>query len=214
VHYRIQDGHPLPHNPFKAIVAPRPIGWISTVDKAGRVNLAPYSFFNGVADDPPMVMFSINDRKVGRRDETKDSLTNVRETGEFAANVVGWELRDAMNLSSGAFAPGEDEMAMAGLTAAPCLEIAAPRIAEAPATLECRLVQELALPHGDRSMENVMVIGQVVAVHIRDDVLTEGIFDLTKVQPVARCGYKDYAVVRELFAMTRPGGGDAGNLKP
>ncbi len=212
--YRIRDGHPLPHNPFKAIVAPRPIGWISTVDKAGRVNLAPYSFFNGVADDPPMVMFSINDRKVGRRDETKDTLANVRETGAFAANVVGWELRDAMNLTSGAYAPGEDELAMAGLTAAPCLEIAAPRIAEAPATMECRLVQEIVLPHGDRSLENVMVIGEVVAVHIRDEYLTDGIFDLTKVQPVARCGYKDYAVVRELFSMTRPGGGDAGNMKP
>ena len=214
MHYRIEDGHPLPHNPFKAIVAPRPIGWISTVDKAGRVNLAPYSFFNGVADDPPMVMFSINDRKVGRREETKDSLVNIRETGEFAANVANWALRDAMNLSSGAYAPEEDEMAMAGLTPAPCELIRPPRVAESPATLECRLVQEVVLPHGDRSMENVMVIGQVVAVHIRDEMLTDGIYDLTRVQPIARCGYKDYAVVRELFQMTRPGGGDRGNMKP
>lgn len=214
MHWRVAEGHPLPHNPFKAIVAPRPIGWISTVDKAGRVNLAPFSFFNGVADDPPMVMFAINDRKPGRRDETKDTLINVRETGEFAANVVGWELRDAMNLTSGAYAPGDDELAMAGLTPAPCLEIAPPRIAEAPATLECRLVQEVILPHGNRSLENVMVIGEVVAVHIREEYLTDGAFDLEKVQPVARCGYKDYAVVRELFSMTRPGGGDAVNMKP
>ncbi|MGM0586509.1 MAG: flavin reductase family protein [Pseudomonadota bacterium] len=211
MHYRVEDGHGLPHNPFKAIVAPRPIGWISSLDGQGRANLAPYSFFNGVADSPPMVMFAVNGRKVGREDETKDSLTNIRETGEFAANLASWDLREAMNLTSGGYAAGEDEFETAGLEKADCLVINAPRVAASPATLECVLHDTVELPSRPDT-ENVVVLGRVVAVHIRDEFLTDGIFDLEKVHPVARCGYKDYAVVRELFQMTRPGGGDRNNM--
>lgn len=209
--YLVEDGHGLPHDPFKAIVAPRPIGWISSLDGAGNANLAPYSFFNGVAGAPPMVMFAANGRKVGREDEIKDSLANVRATGEFAVNLVGWDLRDAMNASSGGFGPEEDEFAAAGLEKADCAIIGAPRVAAAPAALECTLHQVVELPAGP-GYENSLVIGRVRAVHIRDEYLSDGIFDLEKVRPVARCGYKDYAVVTELFEMTRPGGGDAVNM--
>lgn len=206
MHYRPSDGHGLPHDPFKAIVAPRPIGWISTLDAEGRPNLAPYSFFNAVADSPPAVMFSTTGRKIGR-DESKDSVTNIRATGEFVANIVSWELRDAMNASSGHFAPGEDEFEIAGLEKAPCIEVAPPRVAAAPAALECRLMREIVLPCNRPDSENIVVIGEVVAVHIDDAMLVDGMFDLTRHQPVARCGYRDYAVVREVFQMNRPGQG-------
>jgi flavin reductase (DIM6/NTAB) family NADH-FMN oxidoreductase RutF len=204
MHYLVEDGHGLPRNPFKAIVAPRPIGWISTLDRDGRANLAPYSFFNGVADNPPMIMFAVTGRKVGRDEEVKDSLANIRETGEFAVNIVSWALRDAMNLSSGGYPHGEDEFEMAGLEKAEGLVVRAPRVKAAPAALECRLHDAVDLPSGEGA-ENVVVFGRVVAVHIQDDLLTEGLLDLSRFHPVARCGYKDYAVVREVFQMTRPG---------
>ncbi len=202
--YRPRDGHGLPHDPFKAIVAPRPIGWISTLDPEGRANLAPYSFFNGVADAPPMVMYATTGRKIGRP-ETKDSLTNIRASGEFVVNIVSWALKDAMNLTSGHYPPGVDEFEIAGLEKAACVEVAVPRVAAAPASLECRLVREVALPCADPQAENVVVFGEVVAVHIADDMIVDGRFDLTRHRPVARCGYRDYAVVSEVFQMTRPG---------
>jgi flavin reductase (DIM6/NTAB) family NADH-FMN oxidoreductase RutF len=204
MHYRPSDGHGLPHDPFKAIVAPRPIGWISTLDAEGRPNLAPYSFFNAVADSPPAVMYSTTGRKIGR-DEPKDSVTNIRNTGEFVANIVSWELKDAMNASSGHYPPGADEFEIAGLEKAPCVEVAPPRVAAAPASLECRLIREVILPSTRPNSENVVTIGEVVAIHIDDRMLVEGLFDLTRHRPVARCGYRDYAVVREVFSMNRPG---------
>ena len=213
MHYRTQDGHGLKHNPFKAIVAPRPIGLISSRDAAGRDNLAPYSFFNGVADSPPMIMFSVTGRKIGRGPEVKDSLSNIRETGVFAVNIVSWELKDAMNLTSGGYGHEEDEFALAGLEKADCVEIDCARVAAAPATLECRLWKEVSLPKASEDTDNAVIFGSVVATHIDESLLTDGIFDLEKFHPVARCGYKDYAVVRELFQMTRPGGGDAPNLR-
>ncbi|MGG7565257.1 flavin reductase family protein [Rhodovulum sp. DZ06] len=207
MHYRIADGHPLPHNPFKAIVAPRPIGWISSVDAAGRVNLAPYSFFNGIADDPPMVMFSSLGRKVGR-DEAKDSVSNIEATGEFVVNAADWALRDAMNVSSGGYAAEEDEFELAGLEKAGSLEVRPPRVAAAPAALECVLDRIVELPASAAGLPNRMVIGRVVAVHIRDDALTDGMFDIAKARLIARCGYRDYLSVDSLFQMTRPKGGD------
>ncbi len=205
MHYRPgKEHHGLPHNPFKAIIAPRPIAWVSSLDKDGRVNLAPFSFFNGVSDAPPMVMFSVNEKKIGV-DQSKDTLANVRATKEFAVGIVSWDLRDAMNATSGHYPAGEDEFDLAGLTKAPCLEIAPPRIADAPATLECRLHQIVKLPEDHAGEGNSVIFGLVVAVHLRDDCIHDGIFDLTRHQPVARCGYKDYAVVREVFQMTRPG---------
>lgn len=208
MHYDPRDGSGLPHNPFKAVVAPRPIGWISSVDAQGRANLAPYSFFNALADAPPMVMFSVCGRKEGLVGDVKDSLSNIRETGEFVANIVGWELRDAMNESSGAHPVGVDEFELAGLEKGASVVVRPPRVAAAPASLECVLHQEVVLPAEGEGMMNVMVIGRVVHVHLRDDLIVDGRFDITRCKPVARCGYKDYAVVNEVFEMSRPMGGD------
>ncbi|MBA3325817.1 MAG: flavin reductase family protein [Rhodobacteraceae bacterium] len=194
------DPHGLAHNPFKALVAPRPIGWISSLDAEDRVNLAPYSFFNAIADAPPMVMYSSNGRKTGL-DEGKDTVANIRATGEFVANIVSFALRDAMNASSGHYPAGEDEFGRAGLTPAPSRVVAPPRVAEAPAALECRAWKVIDLP----GAANVMVIGEVVGVHISDAVLANGRVDVTRYQPLARLGYRDYAAVREVFALSRPG---------
>ena len=194
------DPHGLAHNPFKALVAPRPIGWISSLDAAGRPNLAPYSFFNAIADAPPMVMYSSTGRKIGL-DEGKDTVANIRATGAFVANIVSFALRDAMNASSGHYPAGEDEFLRAGLTPAPSRVVAPPRVAEAPAALECRAWKVIDLP----GAANVMVIGEVVGVHIADAMLADGRVDVTRYAPLARLGYRDYAAVREVFALGRPG---------
>jgi flavin reductase (DIM6/NTAB) family NADH-FMN oxidoreductase RutF len=189
--YRPADGHGLPHNPFNAIVTPRPIGWISTTGSAGD-NIAPYSFFNAVAYVPPQVVFA----SVG----TKDSLTNIRETGVFAVNIVEEAMLAAANETSALLPRDHDEFALNGLPKAPCQTIDCPRLAGAPATLECRLVQELALLGRD----NTLVIGEVTGIHLRDDCIVDGRFDVTRFRPVARMGYRDYAVVREVIERARP----------
>lgn len=190
--YRPEDGHGLPHNPFNAIITPRPIGWISTRGSAGD-NLAPYSFFNGVAYTPPQVVFSST--------EEKDSLRNVQETGVFAVNIVEHAMREKMNLTSGSYPPGTDEFTLAGIGKAECETIDCPRVAGAPATLECRVVQVVRL----LGKANFLTIGEVTGIHLRDDCLVDGRFDVTRFQPVGRLGYRDYAVVSEVFEMTRPG---------
>lgn len=197
--YRPEDGHGLPHNPFTAIISPRPIGWISTRGSVGD-NLAPYSFFNAVAYTPPQVMFASTSRKPDRGD-TKDSVANVRETGVFAVNIVSFAQREVMNQTSGPWPAETDEFALAGAPRAECQTIPCPRVADSPATLECRVVEIVTL----RGASNFLVIGQVTGVHLRDDCLRDGRFDVTRYQPIARSGYKDYAVVRDVFEMTRPG---------
>ncbi len=191
--YEPSKGHGLPHSPFKAIVAPRPIGWISTRDRQGRVNLAPYSFFNAFSEEPPVVGFSSYGRK--------DSLRNAEETGEFVANLATRPLAEALNLSSIAVAPGVDELAMAGLTAAACRLVAAPRVAESPAALECKLLRVIPIPSLDgKDTNNLLVLGQVVGVHLDPACLKDGLFDITAARTIARCGYLgDYAVVERLF---------------
>ena len=195
--YEPSKGHGLPHDPFKAIVAPRPIGWISTVDAAGVPNLAPYSFFNGVCDSPPMVMFSSGGRK--------HSVANVEATGEFVCNFASHALREAMNLSSALVGPEVNEFELTGLEPAPSRLVRAPRVKASPAALECKAldVTELKDVHG-ASTDRFMVIGQVVGVHIDEAFLTDGLFDLAKAGALARCGYLDYAAVFETFAMERP----------
>lgn len=179
----------LAHNPFKAIVAPRPIGWISTRGALGD-NLAPYSFFNAVNDAPMQVMFAGG---------MKDSISNLRESGVFAVNVVAESMMAEMNASSESVARGVDEFALAGVEKAECQVIDCPRVALAPATLECQLVHLLEL-----AGENWMAVGEVVGVHIREEYLRAGRFDLALVRPVARLGYRDYAVVGEPFELARP----------
>ncbi|MFG6562965.1 flavin reductase family protein [Sulfitobacter sp. 1A13421] len=197
--YRPEDGHGLPHNPFNAIISPRPIGWISTRDDAGRDNLAPYSFFNAVAYVPPQVMFASTSAKEDV-DGTKDSVANIRETGVFCVNVVEYAARDVMNVSSAMLPHGEDEFARAGIDKAECEQISCARVANAPASLECKLTQIVQLP----GEANFAVFGEVVGVHMRDDCVVDGRFDVTRFQPLSRLGYRDYTVVRDVFELKRP----------
>ncbi|SMX27606.1 Flavin reductase like domain protein [Pelagimonas phthalicica] len=190
--YRPQDGHGLPHNPFNAIVTPRPIGWISTRGSEGD-NIAPYSFFNAVAYVPPQVMFSST--------TAKDSLANIRETEVFCVNVVSEALKEVMNASSAALPRNVDEFAHVGIEKAECETINAPRVANAPAALECKLTQILELP----GEANFAVFGEVTGVHLRDDCIRDGIFDVLSFNPVSRLGYRDFSTVRELFSLSRPG---------
>ncbi len=198
--YRPQDGHGLPHNPFNAIVAPRPIGWISTRGADGSDNLAPYSFFNAVAYTPPQVMFSSSSAKEDRGD-TKDSVANIRETGVFCVNIVEYAMRDAMNLTSGPWPRDEDEFAKAGIDRAACDTIDCPRVAGAPANLECRLSRIVDL----EGAHNFLVLGEVTGIHMRDDCLKDGLFDVLAFNPLSRMGYRDYTVIRETFSLARPG---------
>lgn len=195
----------LPHDPLKAIVAPRPIGWISTLDAAGRANLAPYSFFNMVQTSPAMVMFG--------SDGLKHTAANAIATGEFVFNLATRPLFDAMNASSAALAEGESEFDHAGLERAACRVVKAPRVAASPASLECRVVQSLPLKDIEgREFGGHLVIGQVVGVHIADWALKDGRFDMLAARTIARCGYRDYAEVTELFSALRPT--DGGNWQP
>lgn len=201
--YRPSAGHRLPHDPFKAIVAPRPIGWISTVDAHGRPNLAPYSFFNAVCDAPPMVMFSSS--------SPKDTQANVEATGEFVVSLATRALAEAMNISSAVVPHGVDESALAGLETLPCEVVRPRRVALSPAALECRLVHVLPLTtlEGTATTSTVL-IGQVVGVHLDTTCLRDGLFDMTAAGTIARCGYRgDYTQVTELFEMLRPAGGGA-----
>ncbi len=198
--YRPEDGHGLPHNPFNAVVSPRPIGWISTRGADGSENLAPYSFFNAVAYVPPQVMFASTSAK-DDRDGTKDSVANIRETGVFCVNVVEYAMREVMNVSSGPWPKEVDEFDKAGIAREACETIAASRVAGAPANLECRMTQIVKL----EGAANFAVFGEVTGVHLRDDCIVDGRFDVLTYQPVARLGYRDYARVTELFSMQRPG---------
>lgn len=198
--YRPENGHGLPHNPFNAIVTPRPIGWISTRGADKSENLAPYSFFNAVAYVPPQVMFASTSTKPDRGD-TKDSVANIRETGVFCVNVVSFEMRDVMNKSSGPWEKDVDEFALAGIDRTECETIDCSRVAAAPASLECKQTEIVRLP-GDA---NFVVLGEVTGVHMRDDCMKDGRFDVTAFNPLARLGYKDYTAVRDLFSLTRPG---------
>lgn len=196
--------HGLPHDPFKACVVPRPIGWVTTVNEAGVVNLAPYSYFNAVGGEPPCVVFAPGGRKAdGPPDGSKDSLANAERTGEFVCNVVTWDLREAMNVTSAAAPAGVDEAAVAGLEMVPSRLVKPPRVKASPIHLECRYLQTVDLPcAGARS---AVVFGQVIGVHIDESVLTDGKVDMAKLKPVARLGYMDYCLVDEVFAMPRPG---------
>ena len=197
--YEPLRGHGLVHDPFKAIVAPRPIGWISTLDPNGVVNLAPYSFYNALCDTPPIVGFSSTGRK--------DSIRNIEATGEFVANFVSKSLAVAMNTTSAPVAAEVDEMALAGLTPAPCRLVGAPRVAEAPAALECKLLQIVHLHDmNGRPLEQYLALGQVVGVHIDTRYLKNGYFDTAAAQPILRAGYRgDYAEIGAMFEMLRPG---------
>lgn len=195
--------HGLQIDPFKAVVVPRPIGWASTVDKAGNVNLAPFSFYNGVGESPPMVMFA----PLGRYGSSpaKHSLLNCRETGEFVINMVSEALKDQMNVTAGMVEMGVDEMKLAGLTAAPSRLVKPPRVAESPVALECRVFQIVDMPVRDPDLAASVVIGEVVGIHIDESILKNGRVDVLAFRPVARLGYSEYTTVDNVWRMKRPG---------
>jgi flavin reductase (DIM6/NTAB) family NADH-FMN oxidoreductase RutF len=197
--------HGLKFDPFKALVAPRPIGWISTVSQAGVHNLAPYSFFNAVCDRPPVVMFS----SVGR----KDSLINIEANGEFTCSLATWDLREKMNLSSAPVAHGVDEFALAGLTATVGTQVKTARVGESPAAFECKHWKTIELPDFSTAKTKRMptepqfvVFGLVVGIYIDEQFIQDGLVDTAAIRPVARMGYMDYSVVspESTFTMNRP----------
>jgi flavin reductase (DIM6/NTAB) family NADH-FMN oxidoreductase RutF len=195
-----KNNHGLPFSPLKSCVVPRPIGWISTLSREGQPNLAPYSQFNIVGFEPGYVMFSAGGRYPdGRR---KDSVVNTEETGEFVYNMATYELRDAVNVTSQIVDSNVDEMKAAGLTAAPSVLVKPPRVAESPINFECKYYTTFVLPGDDWRTNHYIVVGRVVGVHIKDDVLTaEGKIDVVKIRPLARLGYLDYTSVESSFSL-------------
>lgn len=198
-----KQNHGLPFNPFKSCIVPRPIAWISSISRAGVVNLAPFSQCNILGWDPPFVMFSAFTRFDGRR---KDSVTNAEETGDFVFNMATYDLRDAVVLTSMIEEAGVDEMQKAGLTAVPSNLVKSPRVAEAPISLECRHHSTMVLPSDTLGLHNSVVVGRVVGIHIDDRAIgPNGKLDIAKVRPLARMGYLDYTSVTDVFEL-RPVG--------
>tara|TARA_R110002020_G_scaffold12842_6_gene46690 strand:- start:1501 stop:2112 length:612 start_codon:yes stop_codon:yes gene_type:complete len=198
VFYETRDNaHGLPHDPFKAIVSPRPIGWIGTRGADGSVNLAPYSYFNAISDHPKTVMFASSGRK--------DTLRNVEDTGVFTASMVSRALAEKMNLSSANAPYGESEFDFAGLAMAEGRLVDAPFVGEAHAALECRVTNifEVNSLEGAPS-GSFVVIGQVMGIHIDEAALTDGMLDTAIAAPVGRMGYMDYCEGSEPFQMRRP----------
>lgn len=201
-----KNNHGLRFNPFKALVVPRPIGWISTLSDTGQLNLAPYSFFNGISDQPPMVAFSVGGQK--------DTLRNIEQTRECTCSMATMALRDQMNISSATVASDIDEFDLAQLKTTASETVATPRVQASPAAFECRYWKCLALPkpNPDSDFCFNLVICEVVGVYIDDSYIKDGIVDIAAMQPIARMGYMDYAVVNErnLFTLNRPEVSDDG----
>jgi flavin reductase (DIM6/NTAB) family NADH-FMN oxidoreductase RutF len=203
----IVNAHGLKYDPFKALIAPRPVGWISTVSRDGVANLAPYSFFNAVSEKPAYVVFG----SAG----VKDSLANIRETGEFVCSLATYDLRHQMNMTSASVPHGVDEFALGGLTAAKSNLVKPPRVKESPVAFECRHFQTIDLPPNPGAKSGYhMVIGLVVGIHIDDQFIKGGIVDTSAMRPIARLGYMDYAVVtpETTFTIDRPNVGKDGKV--
>lgn len=200
---------PLALNPFKACVAPRPIGWISTVSRDGVANLAPFSQFQNLSYDPPMVMIAINqggDEPDGVH--RKDTVNNIEATGCFVYNAVPYALKDAMNVTAAGYAPEVDEFELAGVHKAPSVRVAAPRVAESPIQFECEYLQTIRIPGtlaGGKGTVD-MILGKVVEIHVADEViLPGGKLDYASLKLLGRAGYWDYSVMDETFSMKVPG---------
>jgi flavin reductase (DIM6/NTAB) family NADH-FMN oxidoreductase RutF len=192
-----KNDHGHEYDPFKAVVAPRPIGWISSLSPEGVANLAPYSFFNAMSDNPHYVVFG----SAGR----KDSIRNIEATGEFVHNMATFKLREQMNASSAPVAEGVDEFELAGLEKASCKLVKPPRVAASPVSLECKYVKTVELPgHDNAAGGYAIVVGEVIGVHIDDSFIEDGRVNTAAMQPITRMGYSEYAVVTEAFRMRRP----------
>jgi flavin reductase (DIM6/NTAB) family NADH-FMN oxidoreductase RutF len=199
--------HGLPFDPFKSCVVPRPIGWISTIDAQGRHNLAPYSQFQNISFDPPIVMFSANQDTTGNR---KDSVRNAEQTGEFVWNMATYELREAVNISAEELPHGVDEFERAGLEKAPSSIVKPMRVTRSPIQFECVYLNTLRFPGTPPMGTADVVFGRVVAVHIADEAIDiNGMVDVLKIQPLARMGYYDYTFVDNKFQMIIPGNSKA-----
>ena len=199
----------FPHDPFKGMVVPRPIGWISTMSEGGALNLAPYSFFNGVLSWPQIVAFA--------SESMKDSASFAIETGEFVWSMATWDLREKMNLTSAGLPRGESEFAFAKIATAPSKLVRAPRVADSPASLECKVTQVVrVLNLNGQETPGTLVLGQVIGIHIDERYMKNGRFDLVAAKPIARCGYDEYTVVERVFSLKRPesGGNAYGGGKP
>lgn len=195
----LQD-HGLPHDPFKAIVTPRPIGWITAMSAKGEINLSPYSFFNAVSSRPHIVMFSSEDKK--------DAVSFIEETGEFTCSLVTKALAQQMNQTSAPLPRGTSEYEHSGLAMADSRFVKPPRVAGSPAALECKLLSIQQLNDLDgKLVPRWMVLGQVIGIFMDDRYVRDGRFDTAGAHPIARCGYADYAEVDHLFSITRPAGG-------
>ena len=200
--YEVSSGHNLPHDPFYSIVVPRPIGWITTMDADGVVNLAPFAFFNGCGTEPPQVLFH---NSTGRGDgRMKDTISNAEETGEFVVNLVTWDLREKMNRTALHVSQSIDEMGMVGLEAEPSVLVKPPRVKASPAHLECRYIQTMEMLSNNASFRNFVVFGEVIGIHIKEELLTDGLVDNSKFRPLARMGYHDYTVIDQVFSMPFP----------
>jgi len=199
-YYEPRNGHGLKHDPFNAIIAPRPIGWISSRDARGNLNLAPYSFFNGFCYKPPIIGFSST--------SWKDSVANMQETGEFVWNLATMDLAQQMNATAAHVAHEVSEFAISGLTPAPCKIVKAPRVAESPVSFECKVAQIVQLQGADGVKANAwLTLGEVVAVHIDKAMIKDGVYQTALARPIVRAGRKgDYFVIRQdaMFEMARP----------
>jgi flavin reductase (DIM6/NTAB) family NADH-FMN oxidoreductase RutF len=199
-YYEPRNGHGLRHDPFNAIIAPRPIGWISSRDAEGHVNLAPYSFFNGFCYHPPIIGFSST--------SWKDSVANIQDTGEFVWNLATMDLAKQMNATAAHVAHDVSEFTVAGLTAVPCTIVKAPRVAESPVSFECKLTQIIQLQSADGTKAPAwLTLGEVVAVHIDKALIKDGVYQTAMARPIVRAGRRgDYFEIRPeaMFEMTRP----------
>jgi flavin reductase (DIM6/NTAB) family NADH-FMN oxidoreductase RutF len=193
--------HGLKYNPFKALVVPRPIGWISTIDPQGRPNLAPYSMFNAVATDPPCVMFASSLRQDG---SAKDSRAYAEATGDFVVNLATYAWREEINQTSATLPPGVNEAEVAGLELVPSRLVKSPRVKCSPVHLECVFLHSLELPSDQPGTGNFVTFGRVIGVEIDDSLIVDGRVDICRARPIARLGYMDYAVVDQVFEMIAP----------
>lgn len=200
--YEPKNGHPLDHNPFNAIVTPRPIGWISTLSKEGVPNLAPYSFFNAVAYTPPQVMFSSTGNHAFGG--LKDAVVDAQTTGEFVVNIATYQLRNQMNASSVPAPRSVDEFIFAGLSKRESRIVKCPGVLESPIHLECKYSQSVYIETDNPTSPNTVIFGEVVGVHIDDEYLTNGRVDYLKLRPISRLGYLDFSEVDNFFSMDRP----------
>ncbi len=190
----VANTHGLPLDPFYALIAPRPIAWISTLSRDGKANLAPYSFYNAFSHDPSYVAFGSYGHK--------DSLRNITDTAEFVVNLATFDLHNAMNVTSARH--GSDEFEVAGLAKAVCVKVKVPRVAASPVALECRHFQTVDLPDDNGQVKNHLVIGRVVGVHIDDHYIIDGRVNTAAMKPIARLGYAEYATIDQVWKMRRP----------